>query len=99
MSAIVEYPTPVNLHEVRQFFGLASYFRRFIPKFSIIAKTITDLTKGDKAFVWGPAQQKAFVVIKKRITEQPTLQLFDASRYSEIHTDASSIGIAGMLFQ
>jgi len=34
----VFYPIPRNIKEVHRFVSLASYFRRFVPKFSLIAK-------------------------------------------------------------
>lgn len=46
VEAIMLFPTPQNQYNVRQFLGLASFFRRFVPKFSIIAK-ITHLLKKD----------------------------------------------------
>ena len=51
IRSIVEWPQPKNVHEVRQFLGLAGYYRRFIMNFSLIAHTLTKLLKvgeGDK---------------------------------------------------
>ena len=45
LKVIDEWPVPKNLHEVRSFIGMCSYYRRFIAKFSIIASPLHDLTK------------------------------------------------------
>lgn len=37
---IRNYPVPANVNEVRQFLGLASYYRRFVPSFAKIASPL-----------------------------------------------------------
>ena len=42
MKAVQEWPVPFkNLTEVQSFLGLVGYYRKFIPHFSHISKTIT----------------------------------------------------------
>jgi len=45
ISVILNYPNPCNQKALYSFIGLASYFPRFIPNFSIIAKPLYDLLK------------------------------------------------------
>ena len=51
LSAISEWPVPVNLTEVRTFVGMASYYRRHVEGFSDIAKPLSELTKKNQPFV------------------------------------------------
>ena len=44
-GAVRDWPTPVNLQELRKFLGLTNYFRNFISRFSILAVPLTDLTR------------------------------------------------------
>jgi hypothetical protein len=48
VKAIREWPQPRNVQEVRQFYGLMNYYRRFIRHFSIIAAPLSDLFKSNE---------------------------------------------------
>ena len=50
LKIIEEWPQLQNLHELRSFIGMCSYYRRFIKKFSIIAGPLQDLTKKQVKF-------------------------------------------------
>ncbi|KAI3808710.1 hypothetical protein L1987_24668 [Smallanthus sonchifolius] len=53
IEAINKWETPKTPTEIRQFLGLAGYFRRFIENFSKIAQSLTLLTQKDRKFEWG----------------------------------------------
>ena len=44
IQAVQDWPTPANVSSLRQFLGLASYYRRYISKFLTIAAPLTQLT-------------------------------------------------------
>jgi hypothetical protein len=57
---VLSWKSPISVHQIRQFLGLASYYRRFIPDFSKIAHPMTKLLHKDAKFVWSPACEEAF---------------------------------------
>ncbi|XP_028064662.1 uncharacterized protein LOC114267799 [Camellia sinensis] len=52
IEAIVDWPRPTNVSEVRSFLGLASYYRRFVKDFSKFALPLTQLTQKNVPFDW-----------------------------------------------
>jgi hypothetical protein len=64
-KAVTHYPTPKNVKDMRSFIGLASFYRRLVPRFAELAKPLTELTKKDIPFKWGDRQQEAFSKLKR----------------------------------
>lgn len=98
-EAVALFPAPSNVHQVRQFVGLASFFRRFVPNFASIAKPLTALTKANTPWVWSSLQEEAFHTIKTKLIERPILALYDTTYITEVHCDASKLGVGGILLQ
>jgi hypothetical protein len=46
VSAVTAWPLPQTAFEVRAFFGLANYFRKYIQGFAAMVAPLTDLLKG-----------------------------------------------------
>lgn len=99
IDCVAKYKAPKNVHEIRQFIGLASYFRKFIRGFAEIARPLTELTKKESEWRWGPEQQIAFETLKKNLIERPILGIYDRNAETELHTDASKLGLGGILMQ
>ncbi|GJS36512.1 hypothetical protein Tco_0534894 [Tanacetum coccineum] len=60
IESIKDWASPKTLTEIRQFLGLAGYYRRFIEGFSKIAKSMTKLTQKNVKFEWGEKEEVAF---------------------------------------
>jgi hypothetical protein len=60
IEAVKDWEQPRNVTEVRSFWGLAGYYRRFIENFSKIARPMTNLLKKTKEFEWTSECEQSF---------------------------------------
>ncbi|GJR73543.1 putative reverse transcriptase domain-containing protein [Tanacetum coccineum] len=60
IESIKDWESPKTPTEIRQFLGLAGYYRRFIEGFSKISKPMTKLTQKSVKFNWGEKEETAF---------------------------------------
>ncbi|GKU97098.1 hypothetical protein SLEP1_g10278 [Rubroshorea leprosula] len=98
IDAIVNWPTPTSMHDVRSFHGLASFYQRFIKNCSSIVAPVTDSLKGDK-FSWSDKAQHSFEELKRKLTETSVLALPNFDLMFEVDCDASNVGIGEVLSQ
>ncbi|XP_025265055.1 uncharacterized protein LOC112638147 [Camponotus floridanus] len=73
IETIEKYPIPQNLKSLQCFLGMASYFRKFIEGFSVIAKPLHELLRKNVEFKFGKEQLKAFQILKRKLQEAPVL--------------------------
>ncbi|XP_063635205.1 uncharacterized protein LOC134805954 [Cydia splendana] len=102
VEAILKVPTPTCSKDLKRFLGTATWYRRFVPKFSTIAGPLNKLTstrKGTPPFKWTSEAESAFQELKECLVSSPVLCCPDYSKPFEVHTDASNYGIGGMLTQ
>ncbi|GIX76875.1 retrovirus-related Pol polyprotein from transposon 297 [Caerostris darwini] len=78
--AVKRFPVPTNVKRVQSFLGLTSYFRKFIPEYSKIAKPLSDLLRKDHPFTMGQDQIDAFEKLKDLLTRSPVLTIFKQGR-------------------
>jgi hypothetical protein len=99
LKAMQEWPTPRTKHEIRSFLGLCTYYRRFISGFANIAKPLTKLTEEKQPFQWTPEVETAFQTLKGALCASPILAYPQPGERFIVDTDASNIGIGGVLSQ
>ncbi|GJY92452.1 putative reverse transcriptase domain-containing protein [Tanacetum coccineum] len=73
IESIKDWVSPKTPTEIRQFLGLAGYYRRFIEGFSKSAKSMTKLTQKKIKFDWGDKQEAAFQLIKQKLCSAPVV--------------------------
>ncbi|GJT51364.1 putative reverse transcriptase domain-containing protein, partial [Tanacetum coccineum] len=99
IESIKDWASPKTPTEIRQFLGLAGYYRRFIEGFSKIAKSMMKLTQKGIKFDWGEKEENAFQLIKQKLCSAPILALPEGSEDFVVYCDASHKGLGVVLMQ
>ncbi|GKF95748.1 putative reverse transcriptase domain-containing protein, partial [Tanacetum coccineum] len=99
IESIKDWASPKTPTEIRQFLGLAGYYRRFIEGFSKIAKSMTKLTQKGIKFDWGEKEENAFQLIKQKLCSAPILDIPEGSKDFMVYCDASYKGLGAVLMQ
>jgi hypothetical protein len=68
VQEVLDWKPPTLVHQIRSFLGLASYYRRFIPNFSRIAKPMIELLKKGVKFSWNEKCEVAFHTLRAHLT-------------------------------
>lgn len=99
VEAILKWPTPKNIKQVRGFLGIAGWYRRFIDNFSTEVFPITEVLSTKRKFNWTQEAQQSFERIKYLLTTTPVLSNPDFTKKFYLHCDASDYGIGAVLVQ
>ena len=99
IDAVLNWPVPKTLTELRSFLGLCSYYRKFIKGFASLAKPLHHLTEKDVKFEWNCDCQNAFTKLKNLLTQAPVLSYPEPSSSFILDTDVSGVGLGAVLSQ
>jgi len=99
IKSVQDWKKPTSTKEVQQFLGLCNYYRQYIRNFSDIASPLSHLTRKDVAFTWTEACDESFNRLKEALISPPVLAYPCPVGTYILDTDASNIGIGGMLSQ
>jgi hypothetical protein len=89
IQTIRDWPAPKNVHQVRQFLGLANYYRQFVKEFGSITAPLTALFKQNgedkwknRPVIWNTSCQVPFERLKQALTNAPVLHQPDPTKAS-----------------
>nr|GEY11496.1 putative reverse transcriptase domain-containing protein [Tanacetum cinerariifolium] len=88
IKSIKDWSSPKTPMEIRQFLGLAGYYRRFIEGFSKVAKSMMKRTQKGIKFDWGEKEENAFQLIKQKLCSASILALTEGSKDFVVYCDA-----------
>ena len=98
-QAIRKYPKPTKAKHVKQFLGLAGFYRHFIKNFADIVEPLNRLTRKNAKFIWCAKCDEAFNTLIKLLSQKPILAYPNFKENFFLSTDASQVGIGAVLGQ
>ncbi len=96
---MIEWELPRNATEVKSFLGLASYYRRFVKEFSLIAAPLTKLLHKNVIFDWNDKCQAIFERFKAILTKALVLIQPVSGKDFVVYSFASHNGLECVLMQ
>ncbi|KAG3084466.1 hypothetical protein PI125_g19510 [Phytophthora idaei] len=88
-----------DLHGIRSFLGLTSYFRRYIPGYASISAPLERLKVKGAPFVWTEDRDSAFWQLKRALTKPPILVYPDIKRRFKLYVVSSRYAVGACLMQ
>ena len=100
LDILASFPRPTTIVQLQSFIGLASYYRRFIANFSMIASVLHQAAASkNKKLVWNDACQTAFDTLKNYLTSDTILVFPDFKQLFRLETDDCNYGVGAVLSQ
>ena len=105
VEAVKNWAVPKTVTDVQSFLGFTNYYRRFIKDYAKVARPLNALISGEntckkkKLVEWSKECQSAFNKLKELCTTTPILTYADYKKEFQLHTDASELGLGGLLYQ
>ena len=99
IEAIMRFPIPKNVTNVRSFLGITGYYRIYIRDYAIIAAPLFQLTKRNEEFRWDGVQHNAFEALRLCLASAPILIRPDFNEPFILDIDWSQRGVGAILSQ
>ena len=90
-------PNPQNITELRSFWGMINYYRKFLPNLSTRLAPLYNLLCKQVQWEWGKEQENAFQEAKKALQTDSLLVYYDETKPLILACDASPYGLGAVL--
>ena len=99
ITAITEWPAPLDVSKTRTFLGLCGYYRRYVKDYAALAAPLHELTRIDTTFEWDARRQTAFDTLKTALVSAPVLAMSQDIGTFILDVDASNFAMGAVLQQ
>ena len=98
LEAIQKLQPPNTVKGCRSFAGMVNFLSMFCPELQKLLKSIYNLIRKGRPFVWGKEQQDSFEEIKYRLIKPPVLHIPKTDRF-HLYSDTSKFATGSALYQ
>ena len=99
VTALLNYPTPTNLRQLRGFLGIVNWYERFIKHCADLKVPLLKLLRKKQRWLWEDEQREAFEELKNALTTAPVLARPDFSKSFYVQCDTSGSALGAVLVQ
>ena len=99
LEAIQKLQPPSMVKGCRRFAGMVSFLSMFCPELQKLLKSIYDLTRKGRPFIWGKEQQDSFDEIKHRLVQPPVFHMPNKTGRLYLYSDTSKFATGSALYQ
>ena len=97
IAVILDAPKPTDVSSLKSFFGMANYYRKFVPDFASTLHPLNTLLEKDRKFEWTDMMDEAFLTVKRALGKSGFLTHFESSLPVTVACDASPVGLGVVL--
>ena len=101
IQVLKDFLRPKTKRQLRSFLGLSNCYRKYIEHYADKAHPLYDALKRNEpdSIAWNESRERAFLKLKKELTEETVLMAPQMDRSFILSTDALGIGLGAVLSQ
>jgi len=97
IEAVTRLSAPRNLDELRSFYGMIGYYRKFLPNLATVARPLSQLLSPKQKWNWTDECTKAFELVKEQLVSCELLVHYDPAKPVTLAVDASPYGLGAVI--
>ena len=99
IEAILKLEPPKTQKGCRSFAGMVNFLSMFCPELQKLLKSIYDLTRKGRSFIWEEEQQESFEEIKRRLVCTPVLHMPNRQGRFHLYSITSKFAAGSAVYQ
>ncbi|XP_052814094.1 uncharacterized protein K02A2.6-like [Mya arenaria] len=97
IQLVLDTPVPHDVTSLRAYLGVLNYYHKFLPNLATVVSPLNALLQKNQKYKWSDECDRAFNDSKRLITSEPVLTHYNPELPVRLATDASPVGISGIL--
>ena len=97
LEAIVKFPVPKNVQQLRSLLGMINYYGKFVPNLASIVHPLNKLLRLNCKWKWTKQCDQALSQVKEKLLATRLLVHYNSDLQLRLATDASAYGVGAVI--